>query len=127
MRRSVSENECGRDRNLFSNSKGVDRPSCPFSVVGTFAGHLLTYSEYIGRYDGPRSEILTRLHRRVGWSEFSLDSCCLWITGVPVAQWVHCWPSDLAVQGSIPLRAEIFFLQRNQGFIAHSLSSSRYD
>ena len=42
MRRSVSENECGRDRNLFSNSEDVDRPSCPFSVVGTFAGHLLT-------------------------------------------------------------------------------------
>ena len=64
--------------------------SCPFSVVGTFAGHLLTYSEHIGRYDWGRSESLTRLHRRVGWSDFSLDTCCLWITGVPVAQWVNC-------------------------------------
>ena len=86
----ASENECGRDRNLFSNSDDVNRPSGPFSVVGTFAGHLLTYSEYIGRYDGRRSESLTRLHRRAGWSDFSLDSCCLWITGAPVAQKVNC-------------------------------------
>ena len=125
---SVSENECGRECNLFSNSEDVDRPSCPFSVVGSFAGHLFTYSEYIGRYNGRRSESLTRLHRRVGWSEFSLDSCCLWITGVPVAQWVNYWPFDLTVQSSISLTAQIFFsLQRNQGFIAHSLSPSKYD
>ena len=74
---SVSENECGRECNLFSNSEDVDRPSCPFSEGDTFAGNLFTYSEYIDRYDGRRSEILTRLHRRVGWSEFSLGLCCL--------------------------------------------------
>ena len=44
----ASENECGRDRNLFSNSDDVNRRSCPFSVVGTFAGHLLTYSVIMG-------------------------------------------------------------------------------
>ena len=41
--------------------------------------------------------------------------------GAPVAQWVKCWPTDLAVVSSSPARGEDIF-NRKRGSIAHSLS-----
>ena len=40
----------------------------------------------------------------------------------PVAQWVKCWPTDLAVLSLSPLEAKFYQLQ--MGFIAHILPLS---
>ena len=45
---------------------------------------------------------------------------CLQI-GALVAQWVKCWPADLAVASSSPASGEDLF-NRKRGSIAHRLS-----
>ena len=69
--------------------------------------------------DRCRSKILSRLCRSIGLSEFSLGSCCLWVSDTPVAEW---WSTGQLIWRSLvqfPHRWRYF--QCKQGSITHSL------